>query len=151
MVAATTIVAANRSRCEAGLRPCLFRRNGFDQKKTFVVPDAVVLPSHPLDHSVSDVNRINRHIAFVPPGEPCPRVPHQSLLFFRRSGPARNALRIIKPNRSATKVTLQEWRCASKGVARRAPCSWREQSRFWLSFRGTKPLMITVFPELRPD
>jgi hypothetical protein len=69
MVATITIGAANR--CAAGLCPCLFRRTGFDQKKTFVVPDAVVLPSHSSDHSVSDVNRIKRHIAFVPPGEPC--------------------------------------------------------------------------------
>jgi hypothetical protein len=32
------------------------------------------LLSHPLDHSVSDINRIKRHIAFVPPGEPYARV-----------------------------------------------------------------------------
>jgi hypothetical protein len=71
MVAAITIGAANRSRCAAGLCPCPFRRTGFDQKKTFVVPDAVVLLSHPSDHSVSDINRIKRHIVFVPLGEPC--------------------------------------------------------------------------------
>src|SRR5262245_1495295 len=71
MVAAITTGAANRSRCAAGLCPRLFRRTGFDQKKTLVVPDAIVLLSHPSDHSVSDINRIKRHIAFVPPGEPC--------------------------------------------------------------------------------
>src|SRR5215813_5822151 len=62
MVAAITIGAANRSRCAAGLCPCPFRRTGLDQEKTFVVPDAVVLLSHPSDHSVSDINRIKRHI-----------------------------------------------------------------------------------------
>src|SRR5262245_57264800 len=41
---------------------CLFRTPGFDQKKTLVVPDAVVLLSHSSDHSVSDINRIKRHI-----------------------------------------------------------------------------------------
>src|SRR5262245_15844916 len=71
MVAAITIGAANRSRCAAGLCPCPFRRTGLDQKKTLVVPDAVVLLSYPSDHSVSDINRIKRHIALVPPGEPC--------------------------------------------------------------------------------
>jgi hypothetical protein len=66
MAAAITIGAADCSRCEARLCPCLFRRNRFDQKKTLVVPHAVVLPSHPLDHSIADVNRIKCHIAFVP-------------------------------------------------------------------------------------
>jgi hypothetical protein len=73
MGTATTIGAANRSRCAAGLGPCLLRRTRFDQKKTLVV-HAVVLLSHPLDHSVSDINRIKRHIAFVPPREPYAQV-----------------------------------------------------------------------------
>jgi hypothetical protein len=71
MGAAITIGAASRCRCAAGLCPCLFRGTGFDQKKTLVV-HAIVFLSHPLDHSVSQINRITRHI--VPPGEPYARV-----------------------------------------------------------------------------
>ncbi len=67
MGTASTVGAANRSRCSIGLCPCLFGGTGFDQKKTLVV-HAVVLPSHPLDHLVSDINRIKRHIAFDPQG-----------------------------------------------------------------------------------
>lgn len=66
MGAAITIEAANRCRCAASLRPCLFRRNGFDQKKTLIVPHTVVLSSHPLDHLVLDINRIKRHTVLVP-------------------------------------------------------------------------------------
>jgi hypothetical protein len=66
MGTATTVGAANRARCAAGLGPCLFRGTGFDQKKTLVV-HVVVLLSHPLNHSVSDINSVKRHIAFVPP------------------------------------------------------------------------------------
>jgi len=69
MAAAATISAANRSRCAASLCPRLFCRTGFDQKKTLVI-HAIVLVRHPLDHSVSDINRIKRHSAFVLPGEP---------------------------------------------------------------------------------
>jgi hypothetical protein len=59
----------------------LFRGTGLDQKKSLVV-HAVVLISHPSDHSFSDINRVKRHIAFVPPREPYPRVcsPHSFLL-----------------------------------------------------------------------
>jgi len=73
MAAAATIGAANRSRCAAGLCPRLFRRTGFDQKKTLVI-HPIVLVRHPLDHSVSDINRIKRHSAFVLPGEPYDQV-----------------------------------------------------------------------------
>jgi hypothetical protein len=66
MPAALTIGAANRTRRAAGFGPRLFRGTGFDQKKTLVV-DAVAWLSHPSDHSVSDINRVKRHIAFVPP------------------------------------------------------------------------------------
>jgi hypothetical protein len=90
MAAAVTIGAANRSRCAAGLCPCLFRRTGFDQKKTLVV-HAVVLLSHPLDHSVSDINRIKRHIAFVPPGEPYAQV-HPSESFASHAALTRQEL-----------------------------------------------------------
>jgi hypothetical protein len=69
MGAATAIAAVDRSRCATGLCPRLFRRTGFDQKKTLVV-DTIVLVRHPLDHSVSDINRIKRHNAFVLSGEP---------------------------------------------------------------------------------
>ena len=69
MGTAATIGAANRSRCAAGLGPCLFRGAGFDQKKTLVV-HAVVLLSHPLNHSVSDINCVERHVAFAFLGEP---------------------------------------------------------------------------------
>ena len=62
MTAAITIGAAKQSRCASGLGPCLFRRAGFDQKKTLVV-HAVILLSHPLDHSVSDINLVKCHIA----------------------------------------------------------------------------------------
>jgi len=55
MAAAATISAANRSRCAAGLCPRLFRRTGFDEKKTLVI-HPIVLVRHPLDHSVSDIN-----------------------------------------------------------------------------------------------
>ena len=79
MAAAITIDVANRTRCATGLCPCLFRRTGFDQKKTLVV-HAVVLLSHPLDHLVSDINRIKRHIALVPPGELTLRVFAQATL-----------------------------------------------------------------------
>jgi len=65
MGAATTIGAADRCRCAAGLYPCLFIGTCFDLKKTLVVHSIVFL-SHPLDHSVSQINRITRHI--VPPG-----------------------------------------------------------------------------------
>jgi len=65
MAAPTTIGAANRAPCAAGLCPGLFRGTGFDQKKTLVV-HAVGLLSHPLDHVVSDINRIKSHIAFAP-------------------------------------------------------------------------------------
>lgn len=79
VAAAITIDVANRTRCATGLCPCLFRRTGFDQKKTLVV-HAVVLLSHPLDHLVSDINRIKRHIALVPPGELTLRVFAQATL-----------------------------------------------------------------------
>ena len=68
MAAGTTIGHANRFRCAAGLCPCLFRRTGFDQKKTLVVRP-VVLVSHALDHSLPDINRIKRHTSFVAPAE----------------------------------------------------------------------------------
>jgi hypothetical protein len=71
MGTATTIGAANRCRCAAGLGPCLFGGARFDEKKTLVV-HAVVFLSHPSDHSVSQINCITRHI--VPPGEPYARV-----------------------------------------------------------------------------
>ena len=84
MMATTTIGAANRFHCAAGLYPCLFHRTGFDQKKALVVYP-VVLVSHPLDHSVSDINRIKRHIAFVPPGKPHAQAyPSESLLLILR-------------------------------------------------------------------
>ena len=66
MVAGIAIGAAKRTRCAGGLCPCLFRGTGFDQKKTLVVYPVVLL-SHPSDHSVSDINCIKRHIAFVLP------------------------------------------------------------------------------------
>jgi hypothetical protein len=70
MGAATTIGAADRCRCAAGLCPCLFRGTRFDQKKTLVVHPVVFL-SRPSNHSVSQIDRIKRHI--VPPGEPYAR------------------------------------------------------------------------------
>lgn len=70
VVAAITIGPPNCFRCAAGLCPRLFRRTGFNQKKPFIIPRAVVLLSYPSDHSVSDINRIKDHIAFVPIGEP---------------------------------------------------------------------------------
>jgi hypothetical protein len=73
MGTATASGAAHRPRCAAGLGPCLFHRSGFDQKKTLVV-HAVVSLRHPSDHPVSDINRIECHITFVPPGEPYTRV-----------------------------------------------------------------------------
>jgi hypothetical protein len=73
MGTATTIGAANRSRGAAGLGPCLLYRNCFDQKKTLVI-HTVVLLSHPSDHSISDINRIKRHITFLPPREPYARI-----------------------------------------------------------------------------
>jgi hypothetical protein len=63
MGTATTIGAADHCRCAAGLYPCLFRGTRFDQKKTLVVHPVVFL-SHPPDHSVSQIDRIKRHIAF---------------------------------------------------------------------------------------
>jgi hypothetical protein len=69
MGAATAIAPADRSRCATGLCPCLSGRTGFDQKKTLVV-DTVVLVSYPLDHPVSNINRIERHKAFVLSREP---------------------------------------------------------------------------------
>jgi hypothetical protein len=66
MGAAATVAAADRCcRCAAGLCPCLLRGARFDQKETLVV-HAIVSLSHPSDHSVSHINRIKRHIAFVP-------------------------------------------------------------------------------------
>lgn len=70
VVAAITIGPPNCFRCAAGLCPRLFRRTGFNQKKTFVIPRAVVLLSYASDHSVPDINRIKHHIACVPVGEP---------------------------------------------------------------------------------
>jgi len=81
MAAALTIGAANRTRRAAGFGPRLFRGTGFDQKKALVV-HAVAWLGHPSDHSFSDINRIKRHIAFVPPREPYARVcsPHSFAL-----------------------------------------------------------------------
>ena len=79
MGTAATIGAINRSRCAAGLGPCLFRGAGFDQKRTLVV-HAIVLLSHPLNHSVSDINCIKRHIDFISLGEPCFAFTHHGAL-----------------------------------------------------------------------
>jgi hypothetical protein len=94
MAAATTIGAANRCRCAAGLCPCLFRRTGVDQKKTLVV-HPVVLVSHALDHSVSDINHIKRHIAFLPPGEPYAQVYPSDSLLHKLRGFARNCCLLL--------------------------------------------------------
>jgi hypothetical protein len=94
MGTATTIGAANRSRGAAGLGPCLLRRTRFDQKKTLVV-HAVGLLSHPSDHSVSDINRIKSHIAFVPQASLTLRFTHQSLLLLRLRSLARNCCLIL--------------------------------------------------------
>jgi len=81
VAAATTSGAADRSQCAAGLCPCLFRRTGFDQKHTLVV-HPVGSVSRPLDHSVPDINRIKRHIAFVLQSSLTLRFTHQGLLLF---------------------------------------------------------------------
>src|SRR5262245_41021109 len=70
MVTAITIDAVHRIRSAADLYPCLFRRTGFDQKKSLVVPHAVGMLSHPLNHLVSDINRIEHLFTLVPPDEP---------------------------------------------------------------------------------
>jgi hypothetical protein len=80
--ATTNNSAANRFRRYVGLCPCLFRGTRFDQKKTLVVHPVVFL-SHPLDHSVAQINRIKRHIAFVPPGRLTLSFTRQSLLLLR--------------------------------------------------------------------
>ncbi len=90
MGAATTIGAANRSQCAAGLGPCLFRRTGFDQKHTRVV-HPIGSASRPLDHSVPDINRIKRHIAFVPPVKPYAQV-YPSGSFASHAAPTRREL-----------------------------------------------------------
>jgi hypothetical protein len=70
MVAAITIDAVHRFRIVADLCPCRFRRTGFDQKKSLVVPHAVGMLSNPFNHSVSDINRIEHLFTLVPPDEP---------------------------------------------------------------------------------
>jgi hypothetical protein len=88
MGAATTIGATNRCRCAAGLCPCLLRGTRFDQKKTLVV-HAIVFLSHPPDHSVSDIDRIKRHI--LPPGSLTLVFAHHSL-FASHAALTRQAL-----------------------------------------------------------
>ena len=70
MAAPTTIGAANRFQYAAGLCPCAFGGPGFDEEDTPVVRSVVFL-SHPLDDSVSHIDGIKSHVAFLPlvPGE----------------------------------------------------------------------------------
>ena len=94
MWAGATIGAAERCRCAAGFCPCLLRGTRFDQKKTLIV-HAIALLSHPPDHSVSDINRITCHIAFVPPGEPYAVFAHHSLLLVTLPSRARKFCLIL--------------------------------------------------------
>jgi hypothetical protein len=69
MAAAVAFGAADPGRRAAGLGPSLFRGGGFDQKKTPLVHPVVFL-SHPLDHSLSHIHRIESHHTFLLLGEP---------------------------------------------------------------------------------
>ena len=148
MVASITIGAGNCSRCAAGLCPCLFRRTGFDQKKTFVVPDAVVLLGHPSDHSVSDVNRIMRHIAFVPLGEPY-AIAKQPFLshVFTPLAPCNDRSRVWRWR------AHQRSRCALFTSLRSARLSWESSARRQTAMdyrRYSKPCPISPAPRMRP-
>jgi hypothetical protein len=146
MVAFITIGVANRSRCAARLCPCLFRRTGFDQKKTLVVPHAIVSLSHPSDHSVSDINRIKRHIAFVPPSEPyaIAKQPFRSHV----STPMRL---ITTGNRFWRWRPHREPRCALTSL-KSARLSWKSSAQRQTAMgyrRYSKPCPISPAPRMR--
>ena len=148
MVASITIGAGNCSRCAARFCPCLFRRTGFDQKKTFVVPDAVVLLGHPSDHSVSDINRITRHIAFVPLSEPY-AIAKQPFLshVFTPLAPCNDRSRVWRWR------AHQRSRCALFTSLRSARLSWKSSARRQTAMdyrRYSKPCPTSPAPRMRP-
>jgi hypothetical protein len=73
MTTAIAFGVTNPSRRTVGFGPRLFRGTGFDQKKALVI-DPTVFLSHPPDHSVSHINRIQSHVTFLLRREPYSRV-----------------------------------------------------------------------------
>jgi hypothetical protein len=69
VAAASAFGAADPGLRAAGLSPCLFRGTGFDQKEPLIIHSLIPL-SHPLDHSLSHINRIECHLTFLVPGGP---------------------------------------------------------------------------------